>query len=69
MTIKFNQKQKDALAKNLDNIGVLNTVAILLGMLVDYKATFVNGVLMTMFSLTVFGFAIYLRRGDTGKNE
>jgi len=64
MTIKFNQKQKDALAKNFDNIGVLNTGAILVGVFVDSRITLINGIYMAVISLALFGFAALLREGD-----
>ncbi len=64
MTI-FNQKQKDALAKVFDNIGVLNTGAIIMGVFINNNVTLVNGLILGTFSVVLFGFAILLR----GDNE
>ncbi len=64
MTIKFNQKQKDALAKVCDNIGVLNTGAIIVGVFVDYKITLINGIVMAMLSIFFFGLGLLLRGGE-----
>ncbi len=61
MTIKLNKAQKDALAKNMDNIGVLNTGAIMVGVFVDYKITLTSGIIMAIVSVSLFVFAALLR--------
>ncbi len=64
MTFVFNRHQKDALAKNLDNIAVALTIVIVLGVFVDTKLILLNGIALGFLSVLFFGHAVYLRRGD-----
>jgi len=60
----FNQHQKDAMAKNLDNIAVALTIVIVLGVFVDTKLTLLNGIALVFLSVFSFWCAVSLRAGD-----
>lgn len=62
--MKINKRQKDAIAKNLDNIGTALFIAMMAGIFVDSKLTLLNGIAMGIFTLHCFGIAAFLRRGD-----
>ena len=62
--MKFNQRQKDAFAKNLDNIGTTVFIAIVVAGFLDNKLTLFNGIAMAAFSLFCFGYAALLRIED-----
>ena len=64
MTFVFNRHQKDALAKNLDNIAVALAIAVMFGIFVDTKLTLLNGTVLGFISVLFFGYAASLRTGD-----
>jgi len=62
--MKFNKRQKEALAKNFDNIAVAITIAIVVGIFVDSKLTLINGIALGILTVLFFGYAAFLRGGD-----
>ena len=64
MTFVFNRHQKDAFAKNLDNIAVAMAIAIMLGIFIDTRLTLLNGIALGFLTVFFFGYAASLRGGD-----
>ncbi len=62
--MKFNKRQKDAIAKILDNIGTTLFIAIMVSVFIDSKLTLFNGIALGIFTLQCFSIAAFLRRGD-----
>ena len=61
--ITFNKTQKKALAEVLDNLGSAVMIAMLLGIFIDSKITWANGLAMTIFAVACFAVATLLRSG------
>lgn len=62
--ILFNVHQKEAIAKILDNIGTAVIIAILIGIFVESKIDFGNGIPLVILALTCFSVGVFLRRGE-----
>jgi hypothetical protein len=67
--VKFNQRQKSAFAKVLDNIGTANIIGILIGVFVDAKVTIVNGIALGIVSVLCYSYAAFLRRKENGRGD
>ena len=62
--IRFTQKQKDAFAKNFDNIGVAVIIAVLVGAFVESKVSLLNGFMLGIIAIVCFLYAAFLRKGE-----
>lgn len=62
MKKRFNERQKEAIAKNLDNIGNALVIAILVGVFVESKITWLNGMTLGIAAMYCFVGAVFLRK-------
>lgn len=62
--MKFNQRQKDAIAKVFENIGTANIIALLVGAFIESKVPLFYGIALWAVSLVFISCGVALRKGD-----
>lgn len=62
--MKFNQRQKDAIAKVLENVGTACIIALFVGSFIESKVALVHGIGLGALSILFVAVGIFIRKGD-----